>query len=99
MNDYFINVASRLDREIPPLISDPLNNMPVNMPNSFYMFPVTTNEVFNLINGLKNSRYGEFLIPTFVLKRINSAVSNSLADLINRSFLDRLQRTLFDSHS
>ena len=44
-NVCFINVANNINSSLPPPLCDPVDGIDVNLPNSFYVTPVTPNEV------------------------------------------------------
>ena len=51
-------------------IRDPLENLPAQSVNSFYIFPATVTEIENIVMNLKNSSYGLNSIPTYIFKKV-----------------------------
>ena len=86
-NNYFAGVGRDIEQGIPPPLSDPLSNVPLQS-NSFFVDPVTEVEVNLIVKKLKNSSYGTDSVPVFVFKKISHIVSPILAKLINKSFSD-----------
>jgi len=86
-NKHFANVGNLINNSVPPPNGDPIDNI-TSVENSFYIFPVSENEVLKTILKLKNSRYGIDSIPTFVFKRAATSLVGTVTRLINRSFND-----------
>lgn len=86
-NVYFTQIASRLDESIPPPVGDPIDNLSINCMRSFFVFPVTLNELHCVVANLKNKRYGLNEIPVCVFKRIFPIVANGVLNIINDSFI------------
>lgn len=85
-NDYFVSVAEHLNSEMPPPLQDPISNINVNLLQSMYVFPVTSHDIINITNSLKNSSYGLDSIPTRIFKTIINFISVPLASIVNSSF-------------
>ena len=51
-NDFFANIGSKLANSIPPATKSPLSYLPPQKPNSFYLLPVTSNEIEEVISTL-----------------------------------------------
>ena len=51
-NDFFANIGSKLANSIPPATKSPLSYLPAEKPNSFYLLPVTSNEIEEVISTL-----------------------------------------------
>ena len=51
-NDFFANIGSKLANSIPPVSKSPLSYLPPQKPNSFYLLPVTSNEIEQVISTL-----------------------------------------------
>ena len=52
-NDFFANIGGKLANSIPPATKSPLSYLPPQKPNSFYLLPVTSNEIEEVISTLK----------------------------------------------
>ena len=87
-NNYFCNVASELERDIPDPVSDPIENVTVNSINSMCVIPVFIDELQQIVDNLKNSFYGIDRTPVFAFKRAFPIISDVLLMLINKSFCD-----------
>ena len=87
-NNYFANLPKELERNIPPAISDPVQNVIGPTLNSFVLFPVTLRELSAIVNGMKNKSYGPNSIPVFVFKQIFPVLSSLVNTLINKSFAE-----------
>ena len=64
-NDFFANIGTKLANSIPPASKSPLSYLPPQKPNSFYLLPVTSNEIEQVISTLDiRKACGPFSIPT-----------------------------------
>jgi hypothetical protein len=84
-SDYFSNVATKLQSDIPDSNCDPMDYLACSNINSIYFSPVDVVEVENIILHLKNSSYGLNVIPTKIVKLISVIVSEIICNLINDS--------------
>ena len=84
--DFFSNIASNLQNEIPNSNRDPMDYMGCPNVNSIYLKPVDVNEVNVIISNLKNSSYGLNVIPTKIFKSVCGVMSPIICNLINKSF-------------
>ena len=85
-NNYFCNVASDLAAQIPDATVSPEQYIRINQPNSFYISPVTYNELCYTVSKLKNTSQGINYIPTSILKKSIHVIAHPLLYLINLSF-------------
>ena len=67
-NNYFSNVASNLDRNIPHSNISPLNFLGAPVENSFFCAPSDIEEIVNLIRRQKNKSTDLMNIPVFLYK-------------------------------
>ena len=63
-NEYFCEVALKLQNDIPNSRRDPMDNMSQEVSNSMFLFPVTSLDIVKIVKNLKNSSYGLFSVPT-----------------------------------
>ncbi|KAK2556961.1 hypothetical protein P5673_020789 [Acropora cervicornis] len=90
-NDFFANIGSKLANSIPPATKSPLSHLPAEKPNSFYLLPVTSNEIEEVISTLNVKKAcGPFSIPTKLLKRLKCLISKPLEIIFNASFTTRM---------
>lgn len=54
--------------------------------NSFFLSPVSSNDIFSIIKSMKNKSSHHSTYPISVLKNLNSIISPVLAQLYNKSF-------------
>lgn len=86
-NSYFCSVGNNLDADIPSTSLDPLHYISQNnYNNSFWLDPVTNNEVEFHVNNLKNSKQDLNSISIGILKDNASFLSILIARIINVSF-------------
>jgi exonuclease III len=85
--DYFANVAEDLGDKIPPSQLSPIDNLSVNMPNSFYLTPVTPNDIYVIISKLKNTSSNKNSLPVKILKLAKDQLIKPISMLINDSFV------------
>ena len=74
-NNYFSNVASNLDRNIPHPNISPLNFLGAPVENSFFCAPSDMEEIFNLIRRQKNKSTDLMNIPVFIYKILAHRIS------------------------
>ena len=87
LNQYFVNVAENIDKEIPRTRKCPLDYMGVRNISSFSVSPTDEAEVISIISQMQTGKsVGPFSIPLTLLKMLKSAIAPSLAVLINESF-------------
>jgi hypothetical protein len=55
-NNYFTNIGNNLANLIPKVPNSPLENLKSPLPNSFFIFPATTNEIETEISQLKTGK-------------------------------------------
>ena len=86
-NDFFANIGSKLANSISPASKSPLSSLPPQKPNSFYLLPVTSNEIEQVISILDiRKACGPFSIPTKLLKLLKCFLSKPLETIFNVSF-------------
>ena len=87
-NDYFVNVADQITKSIPRNPKSPLDYLRNRNSNSIFLTPVIKSDIEDIINGLVVSKsVGPNGIPIKLLKILGPFISHSLAQLVNRSFL------------
>ena len=84
-NSYFVNMARTINHNIPPPVNDPIGNININLPNSFYVTNVTQNEIINIVHALRNTSYGLHSIPSKFLKIVIQYLALPLSVIINDS--------------
>ena len=86
-NSYFCSVGSEIDSNIPQSSLDPLHYVNTNVTSSFFLHPVSSNEVSHHIKNLKNSKQNINSISVHILKEnCDHFISDVLADIINICF-------------
>ena len=86
-NQYFVNVADNIDKEIPRRRKCPLDYMGVRNISSFFVSPTDEAEVTSIISQMQTGKsVGPFSIPLILLKMLKSAIAPSLSVPINESF-------------
>ena len=102
-NNYILNGASNLDRNIPDSNISPLNFLIAPVENSFFCAPSDREEIVNLIHRQKNKSTDLMNIPVFIYKILAPIISPTVSMLFNNSlsesiFLNALkQLKLFSS--
>jgi hypothetical protein len=86
-NEYFANIAKELDNKIPPSEQCPIDNLSVNMPNSFYLTPVTPDDISKIISKLKKTKSNKNSLPAKLLILAKDHLIEPIAMLVNESFL------------
>ena len=85
-NNFFVDIGPTLAEDITCDVN-PLTYLNT-VPNSMVIAVITVNEVFNVIQSLKNSSPGWDHIPAMVLKQCTHSYIVPLTHIINRSFTD-----------
>ena len=85
-NDFFVNISNQVCSEIPRTKKSPLHYLKNRNTNSFFVRPITHNEIEDIILSLKNGKStGPFSIPVKLLKLLNPYISKPLAQIFNES--------------
>ena len=88
LNTYFVNIAGKIDAEIPRTRKSPLDYLGRKIDSAFFLSPTDSAEIETIISQLKNGKsVGPFSIPYNLLIMLNKSISPILASLINESFL------------
>ena len=86
-NRFFTSVANNITQKIPRIPRSPLSYLTNPNPESFFIFPCTSDEVSGVIKSLKNGKSsGPNSIPIKLLKILDPHISLTLSILINESF-------------
>ena len=87
-NNYFTNVLHQVCSEIPRTKKSPLDHLNNRANNSFFILPITHNEIEDIITSFKNGKStGPFSIPIKLLKLIKIEISKPLAIIFSESIL------------
>ena len=75
-NNFFVNVSQKINQDIPRTRKSPLDYMPTATDKSFFVSPVTPEEIEIIIGSLKNGKLiGPSSIPTKLLKILSSDIA------------------------
>ena len=86
-NKYFTNIGQHLATQIPNVYKSPMDYMKSPLSNSFWIEPVTCNEIENEISHLKLGKAtGPFSIPINILRMLKNIISKPLELIFNLSF-------------
>ena len=86
-NNFFANIGKDLACSIPNVEMSPLEYLKTPLCNSFFISPITAEEIENEITKLKSSKAtGPFSIPVTILKILKTVISKPLEVLFNASF-------------
>ena len=87
-NDFFVNIGKNIAESVDSNFNDHKKYLThIDQPNSFFFKPVTTNEIKDTINSLKNKSGNINSIPTKILKSISSIICFPLTLIINNSLI------------
>ena len=84
-NNFFVNAANTVNKDIPPTFKSPNDYLKIPTPNHYFYIQSQNLKLRTLLNSSKAS--GPFSIPTKLLKLLRSIVSDPISLLINDSFL------------
>ena len=85
-NEFFTNIATQLDAQLPQSDASPYASMPPPHPSSFYLFPVTEQECFKIILSIKNSKTNIDEMPVSIFKSISDYIIKPLVNIMNKCF-------------
>ena len=86
-NSYFVNIAGKVDSEIPRTRKHPLDYLGKKLDASFFRSPTDSSEIECIISQLKNGKaVGPYSIPCNLLKMLTPHISHILTILINESY-------------
>ena len=85
-NEYFCSVGENLNSQIPDSNLDPLSYIVFNSNSSFWLNPVSNDEVCYLINNTKNSKQNFNCISIPILKCNSNFLSKIICKIINFCF-------------
>ena len=75
-NIFFVNVSQKANQDIPRTRKSPLDYMPTANDKSFFVPPVTPEEIEIIIGSLKNGKSsGPYVIPRKLLKILSSDIA------------------------
>ena len=84
-NNYFVNIADKLDAQLPKVDISPLSYINVDVCSSLFLKPITPQECFKIISSLKNSSCKNNSVPVMLWKRAKSCLVDPICFLINQS--------------
>ena len=83
-NEFFVNISSKINEKIPHTRKLALDYLHSNTDSSFFISPVTTLEIVDIISSLKNSKaVGPFNIPVNLLKILCNLITKPLRTIVN----------------
>ena len=86
-NNYFVNVAQKIDEKIPRTRKSPLDYLTSRNDKTFFLSPATPVEIEIIINALQAGKaVGPYSIPISLLKILSSHITKPLCTIINDSF-------------
>ena len=86
INEYFINIGSKIAESSISNLSDHKIFLHGNFPKSFFISPVSAIEISRTIKSLKNKSCGIHSLPIKILKSIHDIISPTLSIIVNSSF-------------
>lgn len=84
-NEFYTNIAHKLDNELPTSNIDPITFLKGNYQTSMVVPPVNTYDVINVINSLKNKKGNVNELSVSLLKTNKNQLAVPLATLFNHS--------------
>jgi len=84
-NRYFTNIATELESRIPDPVHSPLSYMGDRVAPSFFISPVSEDDIRAEIDNLKLKSCNFYSIPTYVYKACRDSLSVIIAKLFNLS--------------
>ena len=84
-NEFYTNVATNLDNDLPPATIDPLSFLEGDYPTSMIVPPVQPHDVIRVINSLKNKNSNVQELSVSILKLNSQFFALPLSTLFNQS--------------
>ena len=86
-NNYFLNVAQKIDEKIPRTKTSPLDHSILRNDKTLFLSPATQVEIEIIINALQAGKaVGPYSIPISLLKILSSHTTKPLCTITNDSF-------------
>ena len=86
-NEFFTSIGPKLASKIPLSDVDPINYIKDNYPNSFFLTPITRDELMKYVNKLPtNKSPGHDDFSGFIIKQIAPYIADPLQKIFNLSF-------------
>ena len=85
-NEFFTNIGSNLEHQIPRSSVDPLSYVNAVNRDSFFLYPISVEECSVIISNLKNTGQGRDSVPVWLWKKIKDNVALPISVLINSCF-------------
>lgn len=86
LNNYFTNIGERLSSSIPPTNCNPLTHLTQRNYQSIFISPVTSTELYNCIQRVKDGSAGHDGLKPGILKQAYQHYIEPLLHIINLSF-------------
>ena len=86
--EYFTSIAHKLTTQLPSSPNTPLHYLKDRINVSYFMSPITSNEVNNAISDLKNNGKGVNTISTIAIKNNKHTISAILSHIFNNCISD-----------
>ena len=93
LNTYFTSIGSTLSNEIPPTGIDPLSYLNTNINHSFFMSPITAEELRSCILKLKDGSAGSDNIKPKIIKASADFLISPLLHIFNLSLSEGIVPT------
>ena len=88
-NEFFTSIGPKLASKIPLSDVDPINYIKDNYPNSFFLTPITRDELMKYVNKLPtNKSPGHDDFSGFIIKQIAPYIADPLQKIFNLSFMN-----------
>ena len=84
-NQYFSSIPVELENSLPASDVDPLSFVKKNN-NTFFLFPVTANEIIHVTNNLKNSKSNIHTLPIVMFKKYLNFFAPIMSEIANKCF-------------
>ena len=84
-NEFYTNVAPKLDRSLPPSTTDPMSFLRGDYPHSMAIPIIIPQDVITVINSFKNKKCNIHEIPVSVIKTSKNQVAIPLTIIFNNS--------------
>jgi hypothetical protein len=86
LNEYFVNIGSRLAASIQPASTHFLKYLNNNYVKSFVLYPTDANEIIRIVSGLGNKQsFGFDGIPINIMKSTAQVIAEPISAIINSS--------------
>ena len=86
INIHFSSIGEKFNNMLPHSNTDPCNSLRFNVNSSFFINPVSPDEISSILGKLKSTKSNLNVLPVCLIRQVKDSLSIPLARIINSSF-------------